>query len=426
MKNYILVFALNSSEDFTKYAKTIKNLGYKSLCLKNDYYNNSLAEKLCDKVIITSLQNVYNPLKAFDVLKKEFDVKKICAVIPLDRISMTSLYIKDQLGIKRGMSTPSFLNCIIKPEMRKILNSKTKYKVWYKLINDPDDLKEQINDIKFPCFLKPAKGAGSEMVAKINSKEELIDKYQHFYEIRSKWTPIPALDNLKIGNTSYNLKTCFMVEELLEGREASFEGFSYNNKMYKLGIRDKIAFKGGIHNFENELFTPPLNFTDKENIEIDNCINECLSALNYNNNVFHIEFLYTKNGPRILEINPRNGGADVPGFMKLYTNICLKEKIVELSVGTPLSTSKINFKPYLMGVILYPDRAGMIKEIIGLDKLKKLPEVKKINTFYKIGDQVETADREIYLGAVFLQSNDKEKLFNLSKKIQKTVKYIIE
>ena len=108
--------------------------------------------------------------------------------------------------------------------------------------------------------------------------------------------------------------------------------------------------------------------------------------------VMHVELKYTTtNGPQLIEVNSRMGGGPVRDMNLDVWGVDLVEEHLMTAVGLP-SLAQVPDKP-LVCVGQYSvnaTKSGVVGEEIEaeMDKLRKMPDVIKVEPFVKVGDKV--------------------------------------
>jgi len=127
----------------------------------------------------------------------------------------------------------------------------------------------------------------------------------------------------------------FIVEERLEGEESSFQAYCDGHRLAVLPeTRDhKRAFDGdrgpntgGMGSYmDNKPWLPFMTSQDrKKEVEIINIIHKYLQGNGYNPNLlgmpYYVAFMHTRNGPKVLEINSREGDPEIINILPVMKN----------------------------------------------------------------------------------------------------------
>lgn len=172
-----------------------------------------------------------------------------------------------------------------------------------------------------------------------------------------------------------------LLEELIEGRELSVEAVTQNGVTTILGITDKSitgppAFVESGHMF-------PARLSVAETREIEAFVRSSLDAVGYTHGLSHTEVMLTGDGPRIVEINPRQAGGYIFDLIRLVTGSHPLELLVELALGhtppigtvaAPLITAHPRALSAALFFVMAPE-SGLVQAVDGTDALDADPDV---------------------------------------------------
>lgn len=144
--------------------------------------------------------------------------------------------------------------------------------------------------IGYPCIVKPVDGAGSWDVELIATDDEARD--------------LASRHMSRAYGRNVRPRRRLLFEEYLEGPLFSAEGFVGPDGIHILGYSDRV------------LSAPPyfaelaVRFSAAPPCaSADDFVHSCLRALGYDFGAFHLEFIVTPSGPRMVELNARLLGA---------------------------------------------------------------------------------------------------------------------
>ena len=67
-----------------------------------------------------------------------------------------------------------------------------------------------------------------------------------------------------------------------------------------------------------------------------------MKAVGLDVGVFHLEFIYTEDGPRLVEVNPRIAGGAIPDLIRTATGEDLFEYLIRIYAGEPIATRRFS------------------------------------------------------------------------------------
>ena len=200
--------------------------------------------------------------------------------------------------------------------------------VEFALINSRDELEFAANKIGFPIVSKPAAGAASGFVSLVNDLDELKNFYEYYIEnISNSYHKLNF--SYKYKNIDFDNGKQLLLEKAIIGKEYSVEVFCDNNNVIPLLIHEKMDV---IHNkscvLENIVFTPSLSLSEKEIEEVNIYTELVCKTLGLKNCFCHFELRFSKEGPIVLEVNPRMGGSRIKDNIESVFNISYEDILI--------------------------------------------------------------------------------------------------
>lgn len=168
-------------------------------------------------------------------------------------------------------------------------------------------------DVQFPAFLKPVKSFFSVGAYPVNSMDELARCMQQAALPRLFFRPFSVLlkeyADLALGPT-------LLIEDFLQGRQATLEGYVYRGEFHMLGVVDSIMHPGTI-SFQR--FEYPSSLPGTVQARMGRIAKRVMGGLRFNNGLFNIEFMHNPvdDSLHIIEINPRMASQ----FADLYEKV---------------------------------------------------------------------------------------------------------
>ena len=154
----------------------------------------------------------------------------------------------------------------------------------------------------FPLFVKPVKSFFSVGAQRVNGSEELE-------EVRKEWEgKADFFEPFEILLKKYTGKEigsrCLIAEGLLEGVQATLDGYVQDGEVEVMGVVDSIMFPGTI---AFQRFEYPSSLPEGVQDRMGEVARKVMQGLGYDNGQFNIEFIYNPevDTVHIVEINPR-------------------------------------------------------------------------------------------------------------------------
>ena len=268
--------------------------------------------------------------------------------------------------------------------------------VKYRELRNVKDLEEVIKTFKFPLVVKPAYGAASAFVMKVNDEEELRESYSYIKKEISPKVESALNDGLEV-----------FVEEYIDGAEVDLDILVQNGKIKFCGISDNGQTKEPFF-IETTRMTPS-NLPQKNQAELLVMADEVLEKLGVLNGCIHFEAKSTPEGPVPIEINLRLGGDEIYPSIKAAWHVDLIECSLKVACGVYLPKFEIADGPYeyLVAETFSAPYSGILVNLNLDDNLKKRSYVKELQFEKKIGDSVlSPPDGYEYLGWILVSGHN--------------------
>ena len=294
-----------------------------------------------------------------------------------------------------------------KYEQRKILkNNKVSVPNFYEILSEKD-LRRAAEVIGFPAILKPNYGGGAYGIFEVHDFETLEKRYQEEQE---------KFENIILEGE----KSTFNLEEVIIGEDwqvnekladyCSVETIVQNGKIFHLTVSDRTKL---VPPFRESGYILPSSLAMNHQDEVKELTTRALKALKVNNLMTHTEIKFTKNGPKIIEVNGRPGGT-VPFRLKNATDgeYDLFIELAKLALGDKINP-KITYKKFSASKISHcPEGNWKIKDI-NFEKLKNIPSLTLLIPIKSAGDYVDSyRGIEDILGLYYLENPNVNELIN--------------
>jgi biotin carboxylase len=216
-------------------------------------------------------------------------------------------------------------------------------------------------EIGFPVVIKPVYGSGS---IGVKLCEDAATVAAHAGELLSQ----------RENERGQPIPPGILVEELVTGQEYSVETFN----SIAIGVTRKYlgplpAFVEVGHDYPAEL-----------NAEVERSIRQtalrALEALGLGWGPAHVELRVTKDGPKIIEVNPRLAGGFIPELVRLASGVDLISATVKQVIGQePSLTPQRN--TYASIRFIVADREGKLEAISRLEEARRVRGVIRVETY---------------------------------------------
>ena len=263
----------------------------------------------------------------------------------------------------------------------------------------------QIASIGYPMFAKPINGCGSLGIFKISNYRDLD------FFLAEKHNDI------------------FIIQEFLKGNEYFVDMVSYKGIHYvsMVGRYDKEL----INNIPVYISAESVPFTSVEAKAAINYIRKILDCIGWENGLTHNELMLTDEGPRLIEINPRqSGGHNYINKLALYSHgkdqfdifishVLEDEQPKNEAISKDSNKEEISARFVLLNNLTYerPMTEFNAKKVINLDSYKEHV------LFFKTGERIPvTKSLADTIGQIMLVNKNRKQIENDTKTILNLLK----
>ena len=303
-------------------------------------------------------------------------IEQIAADSPIAGIFSSSEYFLQtaaELASRYGLpgNSPSSLkNCRNKWTQRKCFLSRGIPVPQFRCVGSLDEVRTIAGIFSLPVVVKPTMGSGSVGVRLCSSMDEVMEHTARLLttKVNERELPNPAE---------------VLIEEYLDGPEFSVEIF--NGAV--IGITRKHVsmppfFVELGHNF-------PASLLADLSESVSSCARHGVEALGVTWGPVHVELRVTKNGPFIVEVNPRLAGGFIPELVRLAFGIDLISATLALVVGSRPDLQQ-RCSQYVAIRFLTCLREGLMTSVAGIEEGSAMPGIVDIQIYRRTGDRILT------------------------------------
>ncbi|EGP5122395.1 ATP-grasp domain-containing protein [Enterococcus faecium] len=265
---------------------------------------------------------------------------------------------------------------------------------WYIVMSSLDKHSFSLENINYPCIIKPIDSSGSRGVILVNDKKDLQK----------------SIDYALLNSKSQKI----IIEEFLIGEELSVEIFCSNGEPQVIQITDKKT-TGAPHFVELE-HNEPADLDTKDESEVVNLAKSAVLSCGIDQGAAHVEIMLTKDGPKLIELGARLGGDFITtDLVPLSTGVNLVKNVLLHSLGEKTNLKKIYSKYSCVKFPVLP--AGTI--VKNINSHKYTDEIRYLKDFgFEVTEYSSSSDRPL---AIISSSDSKKKLNEQLKNIEKKI-----
>lgn len=240
-----------------------------------------------------------------------------------------------------------------------------------------------------PAILKDSAGTGSQNVWLVRDEREL--------------------EAALAEAAGRRLKGRLFAEPYFSGPVYSAETLTWAGRTRLLGVSSRLMSPEP--RFREEVTAFPVAFPEQRRVALERWLDAVLAAIGYSDRFAHVEYALTSDGPEVVEINPRIGGALVGEGMCRALGVNVYEAMVEAALGLRpgLMDAALPGGPASAFVLGYPPRPGVFTGVGGLDRLSDMPGSPTWYPVKRIGDPIEHLnDSRGYAGILYAEGDTAE------------------
>ncbi len=181
---------------------------------------------------------------------------------------------------------------------------------------DPTRPPSSLDEVGFPCFVKPVKGSFSVQTRKVESIDELASflRSPAVHEFLGWYTKV--FDRLVRRWLGESHARFFLAEGLLRGEQVTVEGFVSGGEVEHLGIVDSVMHSG-TRSFRR--FDFPSALPAEVQARMASVVRRIVPAIGLSETMFNVELMYdpATGAAHVIEVNPRLCGQ----FADLYEKV---------------------------------------------------------------------------------------------------------
>ncbi|RSN32144.1 argininosuccinate lyase [Amycolatopsis sp. WAC 01416] len=223
-------------------------------------------------------------------------------------------------------------------------------------------------ELEFPLVVKDSSGTSSRGVWLVRDQDELERA-----RLEAKETP---------------LKGHLIAEPYFAGPLYSAETVTWQGRTRLLGILSRQLSPEPVRREEAAAF--PVAFPEAEYAGLADWIGRVLKAAGHEQGFAHTEFVLTADGPEVVEINIRIGGAMLGEALCRSLDTNVYSAMIDMALGEEpaLLTQEVGGGPGIGFVLAYPAVEGVLKGWSGLDRLPGLPGAPEWYPTASPGDEI--------------------------------------
>jgi cysteine synthase A len=232
-------------------------------------------------------------------------------------------------------------------------------------------------EMAYPCVVKPPADSSSKGVRLVGDGAELLDHFRRLHAWR-------------INDRGQRLGGEVLVESLLQGPEVSVETVTLApGDVRVIGTTAKHLSPPPLfveigHDF-------PAALEEGESAAVRRSVLAALAAVGFDFGPAHTEVRLTKEGPVVVEINPRLAGGMIPELVRHALEIDLLSAVLNQLCGQPVDLAPRRAE-WAAIRFLTADRGGRFAGLTGAEEARGIPSIREITLLKPLGATVQEAE----------------------------------
>ncbi|HXG65467.1 MAG TPA: ATP-grasp domain-containing protein [Blastocatellia bacterium] len=280
-----------------------------------------------------------------------------------------------------------------------------------------DDLEDVARRVSYPVVVKPVFLSTSRGVMRADNEAEFIAAARRLEKILSR------PDIARRGGAAAHEA---MAEEFIPGFEVALEGLLTDGKLRVLAIFDKPDPLNGPF-FEETIYVTPSRLSAEEQEQIAEDTQAAVRAMGLMKGPVHAELRVNESGAWVVEVAARAIGGLCSRTLRFgEAGISLEELILRHALGQDVQS--LERERDAAGVMMIPiPRAGVLKEVRGLDAAKNVPHIEDVIISAHITQEVlPPPEGASYLGFIFSRAATPDVAEAALREAHKRLEFVIE
>jgi len=316
------------------------------------------------------------------------------AVVPLgDFATRTAALVCQALGLPYN-SPEAVEACRDKFRARQLMRAAGLPVPWFAKFSIHDDPRRCLEQVKFPCVVKPLALSASRGVIRADSADEFVAAFERVAALLSR----PEIQAHKDDVTDW-----LVAEGYLPGREFAVEALLNQGKLHVLALFDKPDLLEGPH-FEETSYVTPSREDGAAQQQLMAAVEHAARALGLRHGPIHAELRLTPDGPRLLEVAARNIGGLCSLAVRFQTGFALPELILRHACGLPIES--VAREDAASGVMMIPiPHGGLYEGVDGVEEARAIASIEDVIITAKEDHPIEPLpEGASYLGFIFARA----------------------
>jgi biotin carboxylase len=332
-----------------------------------------------------------------------------------DAPTMTAAIAAEQLGLR--FHPPAAVEaCKNKWVARERWSAAGMLVPWYKRVPADESPRELVQEVPFPCVLKPLGLSASRGVIRANVGSEFVAAFRRIGELLSE-------SDIQLHRDEAT--RWIQIESYIPGQEFALEGLVTNGGLKVLALFDKPDPLEGPY-FEETIYVTPSRISEEQQQAIFATTQQAITALGLSDGPIHAEMRSNDEGVWMLEIAARPiGGLCAKALRFGEKRMPLEELIVRHALGEDVQC--LQREEAASGVMMIPiPEAGFYEGVDGVQQSLKVQCIDSVEITAKLRQRlIPLPEGASYLGFIFARAESPEMVENALRQAHARLRFNI-
>jgi biotin carboxylase len=196
----------------------------------------------------------------------------------------------------------------------------------FRFVGDLDAALDAAQEFGYPVILKPTLGAASNFVFRVDSAEQMRERYGQAR------TGIEQMSWYKMEAAGVDLGPHgLLVESFLDGHEHLIEALVWDDEVYLGSIVDRVTAEGDT--FDDDVHHSPTSLTPEQVADVHAVVAAGVRAQGLTRSAVHAEVRFHQGKPFLLEIAVRPGGGGLDHMARLSAGYDPIKAVMDVARG---------------------------------------------------------------------------------------------
>jgi len=315
-----------------------------------------------------------------------------------DQTAVLASTISEALGLVAN-SIDSVRAASNKQTMRSLLQKEGLPCPNFIVVGIDEELEDVVQQVTFPCVLKPLTLSGSCGVIRADDQENFQQAFIRIgHLLRTFERPEQNLADRQI-----------LIEDFIPGIEVALEGLLTKNTFHPLALFDKPDPLDGPY-FEETIYVTPSRLPSDTQTRITESLAKAAKAIGLREGPVHGELRINDKNIWVIEVAARSIGGKCSRMLEFGTGRSLEELILLHALGQELPS--LDLATGAGGVMMIPiPQEGMLEGVEGQEEAQLVPGVAELVMTAQPGDQlIPLPEGKRYLGFIVARGTQPEEV----------------